>query len=61
MEVKLKIELKNWTNPDTKEVVQYFECSANILGQVVKFSPKNDYKPLLKLLYELNEKQKSVK
>lgn len=60
MEIKLKIELKNWTNPDTKEIVQYFDCSSNIMGQEIKFSPKNDYKRLLKMLYELYEKQKSV-
>lgn len=60
MEVKLKIELKKWTVPSTNDTIDYFDCTSNIMGQEIKFIPKADYKRLLKMLYELYEKQKSV-
>lgn len=61
MNVNLKIELKNWENPDTKESVEYFDCTSLIMGQEVKFSPKSDYKKLLKFLYEVSQKQNNNK
>lgn len=57
MNVNLNIELKDWVNPDTKETVQYFDCSAVIMGQKVKFVPKAEDKKLLKFLYEVAQNQ----
>ena len=61
MNVNLRIELKSWESPDTKEVVQYFDCSSVIMGQEVKFVPKSEYKKLLKFLYEVAQKQNNNK
>lgn len=49
MKVELEIVKDTFTNDDG-EVIEYFRCEAEILGQPIRFSPRKEDKKLLEYL-----------
>ena len=49
MKVKLEIVKDSFTS-EKGEVVEYFRCEANVLGEIIRFTPRKEDKKLLEFL-----------